>query len=106
MSQLSPLGVCVLPPPRPNASRTVSYPDYIHEILGHAGVAYTSLAFDDLASALPQLTVLLTVGEASLPADLASALQAWVGSGGQWISVGGVCGQVDLLGVTPEPSAH
>ena len=106
MSQLSPLGVCVLPPPRPNASRTVSYPDYIHEILGHAGVAYTSLAFDDLASALPQLTVLLTVGEASLPADLASALQAWVGSGGQWISVGGVCGQVDLLGVTPEPSAY
>lgn len=106
MSQSSPFGVCVLPPPLPNASRTVSYPDYIHEILEHAGLAYTSLTLDDLTVALPQLSILLTVGEASLPADMTGKLQDWVVGGGQWISVGGVCGQGDLLGVTLEASSY
>lgn len=103
---LSPLAVCVLPTPRPNAARTVSYPYYIHEILDHAGLCYEQVEVVDLAAALPQLTVLITVGEAPLPVEFVAPLQTWVAAGGQWIAIGGVCDQADLFGVTVEPPAY
>lgn len=103
---LAPLAVCVLPPPQPNAARTVSYPHYIHEILDHAGICYSTVAVADLAAALPRLAVLVTVGEAVLPDDLVSPLRSWVKAGGQWIALGGVCGQEDLFGVSLEAPTY
>lgn len=105
-SSLAPLGVCVLPEPRPNASRTVSYPGYSHEILQHAGICYSAVGVDDLAAALPHLSVLVTVGEAALPEALQSSLREWIAQGGQWIGVGGVCGMTDLFGVRVDKAAY
>lgn len=103
----SPLGVCVLPPAARNAARTVSYPNYIYEILGHAGLCYAPVGLDALPAALPELRLLLTLGEtASLPGDLADKLEAWVRGGGAWLSVGGLCGLGALLGAEAEPPAY
>ncbi|MCB0125915.1 MAG: hypothetical protein KDE58_26850 [Caldilineaceae bacterium] len=99
----APLGVCVLPSPRPNAARTVTYPTYIHEILQHAGLCYTIVPFADLATALAGLKILVTVGESTLPDAVADALIAWVEAGGCWLTIGGVCGLAEQLGVTPIP---
>jgi hypothetical protein len=102
----SPLVVCILPPPRLNAARTVSYPRYIHEILQHAGLCYTELALEDLGERLGEVRVLLTVGDAPLPDALAAQLRSWVEAGGRWIAIGGVAGQHDLFGVTVEVPAY
>lgn len=104
--QLAPLGVCILPEPRPNAARTVSYPQYIHEILGHAGLCYTEIVAEDLAAALSGLRLLLTVGDTDLPADLKARLATWVEDGGCWLAVGGTGGAADLFGVAPEAPAY
>src|SRR5579871_5460731 len=101
-----PLGVCVLPEPEPNRARTVSYPHYIHEILGHAGVCYETVETGDLAERLPRLRLLLTVGETELPEATRTTLRDWVDAGGGWISVGGLCGLEDLLGARAEPPAY
>ena len=103
---LAPLAVCVLPPPRPNAARTVSYPAYIHEIFQHAGLCYSQCAIEELAAALPQIEILVTVGEGSLPDDLQTQLAAWVAAGGQWIAIGGVCGLEHLFGVAAEAASY
>ncbi|MCE7985754.1 MAG: hypothetical protein DYG89_31640 [Caldilinea sp. CFX5] len=103
---LIPFAVCVLPEARLNASRTVSYPGYIHEILRHAGLCYSTVAVTELAAALPSVAVLLTVGDYPLPADLLAQLRAWVAAGGQWVAVGGVGGAADLFGVALEPVAY
>jgi hypothetical protein len=106
IGSLPPLGVCILPEPRLNASRTVSYPGYVHEILQHAGLCYSTVDVDALPAALPHLAVLVTVGEASFPEELQVALREWVAQGGQWISVGGACGMADLFGVSVEKAAY
>ncbi|MBX3010055.1 MAG: hypothetical protein KF832_01065 [Caldilineaceae bacterium] len=103
---LAPLAVCILPEPRLNASRTVSYPTYLHEIFGHAGLCYSPVAVNALADALPQLSILVTVGEYALSPELLAQLQAWVAAGGQWIAVAGVCGAAELFGVALEPAAY
>ncbi len=103
---LAPLAVCVLPPPRPNASRTVSYPAYIHEILGHAGLCYSQCVVEELSAALPHLAILVTVGEGNLPDELQTQLKTWVAAGGQWIAIAGVCGLAELFGVAPEASSY
>lgn len=105
-AQLAPLGVCILPEPRPNAARTVSYPHYTHEILRHAGLCYTDIATEDLAAALPGLRLLLTAGDAELPAGLQARLAAWVEGGGRWLAVGGTGGAAGLFGVAPEAPAY
>lgn len=102
----SPLGVCVLPEAAPNAARTVSYPQYIHEILQHAGLCYAEIEPDALSGALPHLRLLLTVGETTLSQAVQDQLRQWVAEGGQWLSVGGVCGLADLFGVEPEAPAY
>lgn len=102
----SPFGVCVLRAPGRNAARTVLYGHYVHEILAHAGVCNTSLAVDELADSLPELRVLLTVGEAVLPDGLPESLQAWVQAGGTWIAVGGACGAGGLFGVEVQRPAY
>ncbi|HZT43203.1 MAG TPA: hypothetical protein VFA07_13620 [Chthonomonadaceae bacterium] len=101
-----PLGVCVLPEPEPNRARTVSYPHYIQEILEHAGVCYRAIGLQNLREKLPQLRLLVTLGETELPEDLKASLRDWVGAGGGWISVGGICGLEELLGARYEPPAY
>ena len=101
----SPLGVCVLTEPEPNAPRTVAYPGYVHEILGHAGLCYATIEQDALVGRLPTLRLLVTIGETDLPAETRGALKAWVKGGGAWLAVGGVCGLPDIFGVEVEPPA-
>lgn len=100
-----PFGVCVWDRPR-YSHYLVAYGDYVHEILGHAGLGYERIAPAALAERLPALRVLLTVGEAEPPPALRAQLAAWVQAGGAWISIGGVCGLADLFGVAVEPPAY
>lgn len=102
----TPLGVCVMPAPRINAARTVSYPRYIHEILRHAGLCYAEVGLENLGEQLAGLRVLLTVGDALLSDELAAQLHRWVEAGGRWIAIGGVAGQHDLFGVMVEKPSY
>src|SRR5688572_16190240 len=94
-----PLGVCVFPPVAENRARGVAYPNYIHEILAHAGVAYSAVDFEELELRLPQLRILVTVGEMEFPDTLQNRLRNWVERGGAWLSIAGLCGMNDLFGV-------
>ena len=102
----APVTVCILPPPGPNAARGVAYPDYIREILDHAGLYYETVAPDDLAGALLGTRLLVTVGDGDLPDDARAALGEWVRGGGAWLAVGGAGGVPELLGVAAESPAY
>lgn len=105
LESVFPFSVCVLPPPPRNASRTVSYPNYIHEILTHAGLAYGGVDYVDLSDALPAIRVLLTVGDSKFDSSVTNKLAEWVRAGGHWISIAGTLGLPVLLGVVEqEPS--
>jgi len=91
-------GVCVLPPAPQNRARGVSYPHYIHEILAHAGVCYSTVGYDQLAEQLPSLRILVTIGETQVPDEIKVALTHWVEQGGAWLSIAGICGMGELLG--------
>src|SRR5689334_9889175 len=99
-----PLGVCVLPEPPLNMPRTAAYPNYIHEILVHAGLCYTRIPADSLAARLDEIGILVTIGEQKFSDDLQKQLRSFVEAGGAWISVGGTCGMDDLLGVAQLPA--
>ncbi len=101
MDVVVPLGVCVFSEAAANRARAVSYPNYVFEILAHAGVFHTNLTTDQIESALPKLRLLVTVGEAELPASLKQKLTEWVRAGGAWLSVAGLCGMDELFGATP-----
>jgi hypothetical protein len=96
---LIPLGVCVLREADKNRARSVSYPNYIFEILAHAGLFHTKIAEADLEKRLAELRVLVTVGDVDFAPSLRTKLTEWVESGGAWISIGGVCAMEQLLGV-------
>jgi len=100
-----PLGVCVLPLPGPSVGRTVSYPDYIHEILEHAGLCYALVEPATLVDRLPELRVLVTVGGADLPDDVRQRVPSWVKNGGSWLAIGGTGALPELFGVEPERPA-
>src|SRR4051812_40813263 len=95
-----PLGVCVLPEPGKNGARTVNYPNYLFEILDHAGVFHTKLAEKELEARLDELRVLVTVGDFAFPPALRKKLADWINAGGAWLSIGGSCGMDDVLGAT------
>jgi len=64
MSQGSPLGVCVLPERGINLARTVTYPNYVFEVLEHAGVFHQPLELNELAGgALDRMRILVTMGD-------------------------------------------
>lgn len=92
----------MFPEPPPNAARTVSYPCYVHEILAHLGVCYSSVEIEAIPDALADLRILLTVGETVLPDDLGDRLETWIRKGGAWLSVGGTCGLPKLFGIEVE----
>ncbi len=102
----SPLGVCLAPAPELNFLRTVRHPDYIYEILAHAGVCRQSVDPASLPNVLPQLRVLVTVGDVLLSEAAAGALRSWVDEGGAWLAVGGTCGMADVFGVEVENAAY
>lgn len=100
------LGVCVFTEPPLNRPRAIAHPNYVHEILRHAGVGYETIAAADLGGKLGQaagLRVLLTLGEADLGDETKGKLREWVRGGGAWISVGGTCGLEDVLGAKAAP---
>src|SRR5688572_13315471 len=99
-----PVGVCVLPEPAPNLPRTVAYPNYVEEILAHAGVGYTRVGVDELPRRLDTLRLLVTVGERPLPEAVATRLHEWVEAGGGWLSVGGVCSMERTIGARLAPA--
>src|SRR5262245_1443487 len=94
-----PLKICVLPEQAPNKARSVSYPNYIDEILGHAGVAHEKIALDAIQSALGSTRVLVTVGEFEFGDATKQALAKWIQDGGCWLTIAGICGMSDVLGV-------
>ncbi len=100
MSSGLALGVCALPERGLNLSRSVQYPQYIFEILEHAGLFHERLAFDRLEHELDGIRILVTVGETGLSEALKSKLADWIAKGGAWISVGGACGMEDALGAS------
>src|SRR5689334_14204658 len=99
----SPLGVCILPAPARNYARTVLYPDYLHEILRHAGICYETVDPEELRDRVPGLRLLVTVGEGDLGGDVRDRLRGWIETGGAWLSVGGLCGMGETLGAEAEP---
>lgn len=101
MNHLLPVGVCVLPESGLNTARTVTYPNYIFEILQHAGVFHQPLAMDEIEPGLTHLRLLITVGDATFPESLKSSLSRWVEDGGAWLSIAGTCAMDALLGATP-----
>ncbi len=100
-----PLGLCLWTQPVTNAARTTEHAAYVREILDHAGVCYRTITPEALPEALPNLRILLTIGETSADSALQESLRNWVAQGGMWVSVGGVCGLSDLFGVQVEPPA-
>src|SRR5688572_17315853 len=99
-----PVGVCVFPEPAPNRPRTVAYPNYVEEILAHAGVGFARVDADELPRRLDTLRLLITVGEHPLPAAVATRLHEWVESGGGWLSIGGVCSSERTIGARLAPA--
>src|ERR1041385_133212 len=105
MPHASPLGVCVLPQRALNKARTVNYPNYIFEILNHAGLFHQALPLDQVEGALEEIGVLVTIGDAEVPASLRNKLAAWGRAGGAWLSIAGTFAMDELFGVTPEAPA-
>lgn len=100
MSDPFPLGVCLIQNLRPNAARPSAYPQYVLEILDHAGVPYQRIAPDRLADSLASIRILITVGEAVPDENLRQKLSRWLKGGGSWLAVAGTAGMPAELGVT------
>ncbi len=94
-----PLAVSIFPKPNQNVARTFQNPQYIREILDHAGICRDEITFDELAAALPSLRVLVTVGDGPMPEETKASMRSWVEQGGAWLSIAGTCGLDDLFGV-------
>src|SRR5438132_12705633 len=94
-----PFAVSVLAKAALNKAQPVNYPQYIFEILSHAGLCYARIEPEKLSDELPKLKLLLTVGEQEFDGTLKQKLAEWIRAGGAWLSIGGVCGMGDVLGV-------
>lgn len=101
----SPLGVYIFTPTAPNGVHTSQNAHYITEILGHAGVPYRLLETEALPALLESgIKILLTSGNGVLESAASEAIKSWVETGGQWLSLGSVCGLEEVLGVETVPS--
>lgn len=95
-----------MPPPPPNHTRTTAYPDYIYEILDHAGLCHARLAVNELEEALSKIRILVTIGDGLFEDAARVVLKQWLDAGGAWIAVGGVCGMADAFGVEVEGPSY
>jgi hypothetical protein len=96
-TQHSPIGVFVFEAAKPNAVHCTQNAPYITEILSHAGVPFRPLT--NLPEALnDELKILLTAGDGALDKATQSALENWIERGGQWLSLGGLCGLEEVHG--------
>ncbi len=96
-TQHSPIGVVVFESAKPNAVHLGQNAHYISEILSHAGVPFC--AFENLTDALESSTkILITAGESALEESAQTVLKNWIESGGQWLSLGGICGMEAVHG--------
>jgi hypothetical protein len=103
-TEYSPLGVVVFPAARPNAVHCNQHAHYISEILSHAGVPFRVLDAEELGESLTDdLKILLTAGEAQLEEPTQNAIKSWVQNGGQWLSLGSLCGLEDVHGARAIP---
>lgn len=103
MGEYLPVGVCLLPEPGANVGRTVSYSETLIERLQYWGLPFSRVQVHELLEALPQLKVLVTVGESLV--GVLPDLSSWLETGGTWVAVGGTAGMPGLLGVEPVPPA-
>jgi hypothetical protein len=106
MNSLLPIGVCVFPDVPANYPRGNGYAHYIHEVLAHAGLGYSTLEATELEDALSQIRLLVTVGEGVLSDSTKEQLCAWCQKGGAWLSIAGTSGLGDLFGVQNTPQVH
>lgn len=102
----SPIGVCAMAPSPQHGARIVGYPDYVHEILEHAGLCYTDVRLDDLAGALAVMKVLVTVGDLPVPDEAKEPLREWLRCGGTWLAVGGPGGMPEVFGAEVESATY
>src|SRR5439155_25136312 len=93
-----PFAICLLPEKQMNVARTVTYPQYLFEILAHAGLFYGRVEHDALEASLDHLKILVTIGDYDFPESLKQRLNAWVEAGGAWLSIAGTCGMENVLG--------
>src|SRR6476659_9179104 len=98
-----PLIVCIFPTVGQNRARTVSYPEYLDEVLRHAGVFHQRVPLNQLEASLDSARILLTIGDTDFPEPLKQKLTKFVHDGGAWISIAGTCGMDDLLGAAKQP---
>jgi hypothetical protein len=77
----------------------ISYQNYIHEILSHAGLPYLPITPNELQVSLLNAQILLTIGNAVLTDDQRTSLDTFVRSGGSWINLCGFFDMSELLGV-------
>lgn len=87
------------PPPPRNRPRTVTHPEYVREILAHAGLPFEEISRDALHEALSPGTILLLVGDVGLAPEEVAALEAFVEAGGGVVAVGTTSGAASLFGV-------
>lgn len=99
MNSNFPLGVCLIQNLRLNAARPSAYPQYLLEILDHAGIPYQPIAADQLADSLDSIRILITVGEAVPDENLRQKLSRWLKEGGAWLALAGTAGMPGELGV-------
>jgi len=99
MNQQSTIGVCLFNKAIRNFPDCSSHRQYIFEILEHAGLPFMQIQPEVLSESLPELKLLVTVGDAQLEESLTEALREWMQQGGAWLSLGSVCGLGDVHGV-------
>jgi hypothetical protein len=101
-TQHSPVGVIIFPAAQPNAVHCTQNAHYITEILSHAGVPFRAIEAAALSNSLDdEIKVLVTAGDAALEESAQNALKSWIESGGQWLSLGGLCGLEEVHGAGP-----
>jgi hypothetical protein len=104
-TSLLSIGVCAFGAPLPTLPRGNVYAAAIGEVLAHAGLCHSAIEPDALEAALPQLRLLVTIGEGEFTDSCKETLRAWVEAGGAWLSVAGTCGVAHLFGVENQPPA-
>lgn len=95
------VGLLAFPHLPANQPQVVTYGHYVQQILHYAGLCYQPLSSERWSTRLPDLNILITVGEAELESAEQAAIEDWVRAGGTWISIAGVCGLSQLLGIEP-----